>query len=107
MIAGTHIDKVKHFRIEKKKLYTDKIVEMYGCKSCYPTIKAIKFVCCDIDSKKYDKHKESIMELRDTLYDVASEMKLSLGTKSFAEHSYLYTSLYNSYIDNMIVLYCI
>ena len=84
VIVGTHIDKVKHFRIEKKKIYTDRIVELYGHKSCYPTIKAIKFVCCDITSKKYEKHKESVPELRDTLYDVASEMKLSLGTRHVA-----------------------
>ena len=79
VIVGTHIDKVKRFRLEKKKIYTDKIIELYTKKSCYPTIKAIKFVCCDINSKKYTKHKDKITELRDTLYDVASEMKLSLG----------------------------
>ena len=80
MIVGTHIDKVKHFRLEKKEMYTKKIIELYDKKSCYPTIKAIKFVCCDMQSKKYQKHRDKIMELRDTLYDVASEMKLSLGT---------------------------
>ena len=80
VIVGTHIDKVKHFRLEKKKIYTDKIIELYDERSCYPTIKGIKFVCCDTKSKKYQKHKENITDLRDTLYDVASEMKLSLGT---------------------------
>ena len=79
MIVGTHIDQVTHFRKEKRKLYTDKIIEMYTGKSWYPTIKAIKYVCCDTNSKKYLKHKEKITDLRDTLYDVASEMKLSLG----------------------------
>ena len=79
VIVGTHIDQVKHFRLEKKKIYTDKINELYSDRFCYPTIKEIKFVCCDIKSKKYQKHKENITDLRDTLYDVASEMKLSLG----------------------------
>ena len=59
MIAGpgTYIGKVKHFRLEKKKqqLYTGKIAELNGHMSCYPTFKAAKFVCCDINSKKYDK----------------------------------------------------
>ena len=80
VIVGTHIDKVKHFRLEKRKIYTDKIIELYNKRSWYPTIKAIKFVCCDTKSKKYQKHKENITDLRDTLYDAASEMKLSLGT---------------------------
>ena len=77
VIVGTHIDKVKHFGLEKKEIYTNKIMDLYCNKSYYPTIKEIKFVCCDISSKKY---KEYITELRDTLYDVASDMKLSLGT---------------------------
>ena len=80
VIVGTHIDKVKRFRLEKKEIYTNKIIELYDNKSYYPTIKGIKFVCCDINSKKYQKHKEYTTELRDTLYDVASDMKLSLGT---------------------------
>ena len=80
VIVGTHIDKVKHFRLEKKEIYTNKIAELYDNRSYYPTIKGIKFVCCDINSPKYHKHKEYITELRDTLYDVASDMKLSLGT---------------------------
>ena len=81
VIVGTHIDKVKRFRLEKREIYTNKIIELYDNKSHYPTIKAIKFVCCDINSRKYEKHKEKITELRDTLYDVASEMKLSLGNR--------------------------
>ena len=81
VIVGTHIDKVKRFRLEKKEIYTNKIIDLYCNKSYYPTIKAIQFVCCDINSKKYEKHKEKITELRYTLYDVASEMKLSLGNQ--------------------------
>ena len=81
MIVGTHIDKVKRFRLEKKKIYTNKIKELYYNKSYYPTIEAIKFVCCDVNGKKYEKHKGYITELRDTLYDVASDMKLSLGNQ--------------------------
>ena len=79
VIVGTHIDQVAHFRKEKRKLYTDKIIEMYHGRPYYPAIKAIKYVCCDTNSKKYLKHKENITDLRHTLYDVASEMKLSLG----------------------------
>ena len=79
VIVGTHIDKVKHFRVEKKKIYTNKIIELYDNNSYYPTIKGIKFVCCDINIKRYKDHEGNITELRDTLYDVASDMKLSLG----------------------------
>jgi len=89
VIVGTHIDKVKNFRKEKKKIYKDKIIDLYDQKSCYPLIKAIRFVCCDTKSKKYQKHKENIIELRNTLYDVASEMKLSLGINHVCIHTYI------------------
>ena len=79
VIVGTHVDQVKKFRKEKHKVFTSKINELYTSHSCYPPIKAIKFVCCDVTHKKYKKYEQNIAELRDCLYDIASEMKLSLS----------------------------
>ena len=63
--------------IDAIRINAHHIAKFNGHMSCYPTIKGIKFVCCDINSKKYDKHKESITELWDILCDVASETKLA------------------------------
>ena len=70
---------MKNFRKEKKNLFVKKIKELYDSQSCYPPIKEIMFVCCDVTHKKYKKYEQNIMELRDYLYDIASEMKLSLS----------------------------
>ena len=79
VIVGTHIDQVKNFKKEKMKQFTRKITELYIDQSCYPPIKGIKFVCCNENHKKYKKYEQNIVQLRDCLYDVASEMKLSLS----------------------------
>ena len=79
VIVGTHIDQVKNFRKEKHKVFTSKINELYANQSCYPPIKAVTFVCCDVTHKKYKKYEQNIVELRDSLYDIASEIKLSLS----------------------------
>ena len=79
VIVGTHIDQVKNFRKEKNKVFTSKITELYANHPYYPPIKAIKFVCCDVSHKKYKKYEQNIVELRDCLYDTASEIKLSLS----------------------------
>ena len=78
VVTGTHIDKAKNFEKEKKKLYVKRIEELYSNRYCYPPIKAIKFVSCDV---KYKKHEMLMKDLRDTLYDIASAMKLSLSKK--------------------------
>ena len=79
VIVGTHIDKVKNFRKEKCKLFTNRIKELYEGDRFYPPIKAIKFVCCDVNQKKYKQYEHNIVDLRDRLYDVASEIKLSIS----------------------------
>jgi len=75
VVAGTHIDKVKHFEREKES-YVKRIKDLYNNQHYYPPIKAIKFVSCNV---KYKKYELIIKELRDALYDIASAMKLSLG----------------------------
>ena len=76
IIVGTHVDKVKHFSKQKRMPYTKRIEELYSNKYWYPTIKAIEFVSCDM---KYKKYKKYLNPLRDTLYDIASSMKMSVG----------------------------
>lgn len=75
VVVGTHIDKARNYEKEKRT-YVRWIEEMYSNQYCYPPIKAIKFVSCDVKFKKYEI---LLKELRDTLYDVASAMKLSLS----------------------------
>ena len=77
VVVGTHIDKVKNFE-KGKSFYVKRIEELYNNQHCYPPIKAIKFVSCDLKYKSYEMF---LKELRDTLYDIASAMKLSLGKK--------------------------
>ena len=79
VIVGTHIDQVKKFRKGKNKQFTARINELYANQLCYPPIKAIKFVCCNVNHKKYKRYEQNIVELRDCLYDIASEMKLSIS----------------------------
>jgi len=77
VVAGTHIDKVKNFE-KGKSLYVKRIEELYNNQYYYPPIKAVKFVSCDVKYKSYEMF---LKELRDTLYDIASAMKLSLSKK--------------------------
>jgi len=77
VVVGTHVDKIKNFEREKK-LFAKRIEELYNNQYCYPPIKAIKFVGCDVKYKRYDV---LLKDLRDTLYDMASAMKLSLSKK--------------------------
>ena len=76
VIVGTHIDKVKHFSKQKRAPYTKRIQELYSNRHWYPTIKAIEFVSCEV---KYNKYNKYLKLLRDTLYDIASSMKMSVG----------------------------
>ena len=81
MIVGTHIDKINSFVAKMTALTTASFVKsikaMYSNENKYPPIKAIKFVSCE------DRFESTIKDLRDTLYDIASEMKLSLGKSTF------------------------
>lgn len=77
MIVGTHIDKIRHFGRRMTASFVKSIEEMYSDENKYPPIKAIKFVSCE------DQHENTIKDLRDTLYDIASETKLSLGMSTF------------------------
>ena len=77
VVVGTHVDRIKNFDREKRS-YVKRIEELYNNQYCYPPIKAIKFVSCDL---KYRKYEMLLKDLRDTLYDMASAMKLSLGKK--------------------------
>ena len=79
VIVGTHIDQVKNFRKEKCKLFTSRIKQLYEGDHCYPPIRAIKFVCCNVTHKKYKQYEQNIVDLRDCLYDIASEIKLSIS----------------------------
>ena len=73
VIVGTHIDKIKHFGSRMTASFVKSIKAMYSNENEYPPIKAIKFVSCE------DRYENTIKDLRDTLYDIASETKLSLG----------------------------
>ena len=77
IVVGTHVDKIKNFEREKRS-YVKRIEELYNNQYCYPPIRAIKFVSCDL---KYRKYEMLLKDLRDTLYDMASAMKLSLSKK--------------------------
>ena len=77
MIVGTHIDKIKNFGPKTTTLFVNSIKEMYSNENEYPPIKAIKFVSCE------DRFEGTIKDLRDTLYDIASQTKLSLGKSNF------------------------
>ena len=60
-----------------KGSFTKTIKEMYANEHEYPPIKAIRFVSC------MEGFESSIRDLRDTLYDIASETKLTLSKFSF------------------------
>jgi len=50
---------------------------LYSNDDVYPQIKAIKFV------SRNDQFKGLIKDLRNTIYDIASEMKLSISKLNF------------------------
>ena len=80
MIVGTHIDKIKGFGARSTASFVKSIKDMYSNEHEYPTIKAIKFVSCET------QFEGTIKNLRDTLYDIASETKLSLGKSTRGGH---------------------
>ena len=83
VVVGTHIDKVKKFEKEKN-LYVERIEELYSNQYYYPPIDDVKFISCDVKYKKYDT---LFKDLRDTLYDMASAMKISLSNyNNYAIH---------------------
>ena len=80
MIVGTHIDKIKGFGPRSAAALVKLIEDMYSNEYDYPPIKAIKFVSC------VPQFEGTIKNLRDTLYDIASETKLSLGKSTRSGH---------------------
>lgn len=76
VIVGTHIDKIK-FGPRMEASFVRSIKEMYSNENDYPPIKAIEFVSCE------ERYENTIKDLRNTLYDIASETKLSLGMSTF------------------------
>lgn len=77
VIVGTHIDKIKNFGNEFKTSLTKSIETLYSNEDVYPPIKAIEFVSCN------DRFEGSIKGLQNTIYDIASEMKLSISKLIF------------------------
>lgn len=77
VIVGTHIDKIRRFGDKLRETFTRSIKFMYSNEHKYPPIKAIKFVSCQEKFESYMK------DLRDTLYDIASETKLTLSKLTF------------------------
>ena len=76
VIVGTHIDKLRHFGSRTITSFTKLIKDLYSNTHEYPEIKAIKYVSCE------DRYEYSIRDLRDTLYDIAADTKLSLSKLS-------------------------
>ena len=76
VIVGTQIDKMK-FGATVKANFTKSITGLYSDEQTYPPIKAIKFVSCE------ERYQSSIKDLRDTLYDIASETKLIIGKLTY------------------------
>ena len=72
VIVGTQIDKMK-FGTTSKTYFTKHITSLYSDEQKYPPIKAIKFVSCA------ERYEGSIKDLRDTVYDIASETKLTIS----------------------------
>lgn len=77
VIVGTHIDKMKNFGPKNEASFRKSINAMYSNMYKYPEIKAIEFVSCEDGYEKYIKN------LRDTLYNIASQTKLSIGKSAF------------------------